>query len=159
MIHALYLCCFNLFFCNYQSVELTIDIPKEIQNEEIVVLSGTIYNGSAKNVAFWDIALFKSLYRGDTNWNIIIFKDGQQYFIPMAFFGKRSPPKVIKLKKGKKYLFEFSVSLKELSTDGLFSLDSIESGNYEIQLIVSLKTPKNVAIKSNTVKCYLNVKE
>lgn len=154
---ALSLCCLNLFFCNSQSIDVTIGIPKEIQSDEVVVLSGTIYNGSANNIAFWDIKLFQSLYRGDTHWNIIIFKDGQQYFIPMMVAGKSIPPKVIKLKKDEKYLFEIPISLKELSIDGFFPLDNIESGFYEVQLIVSLKTPKNTTIKSNMIKCYLNV--
>ena len=134
---ALSLCCLNLFFCNSQSIDLTIDIPKEIQSNDVVLLSGTIYNGSTNNIAFWDIKLFQSLYRGDTHWNIIIFKDGQQYFIPMVFAGKSVPPKVIKLKKGEKHLFEIPISFKELSTDGFFPLYNIESGFYEIQLIIS----------------------
>ena len=158
MLLALSLCCLNLFFCNDQSIDVTIDIPKEVQSNETVLLSGTIYNGSTSNIAFWDCKLFQYLYRGDTHWDLAIFKDGQQYFIPMVIAGKSIPPKVIKLKKGKKHLFGIPVSFKELSTDGFFPLNSIESGFYEIQLIVSLKTQKNATIKSNTVKCYLNVK-
>ena len=46
------LCYLNLFFSNYQNIDVTIDISKETQNDGIVVLSGTIYNGSAKNVFF-----------------------------------------------------------------------------------------------------------
>jgi len=160
MTLTLLLYCLNLFFWNYQNVDITIDISKEIQNDEVVVLSGTIYNDSAKNISFWEIQLFKSLYnRGDINWELVILKEGKQYFIPMATFGKRLPPKLIKLKKNKKYLFEIPVSFKELSTDGFSLLDNIESGYYEVQLIVSLKTPKNTTIKSNIVKCYLSVKE
>ena len=95
MILALSLCFLSSFFYNYQNIDITIDIPKEIQNREVVVLSGTIYNGSANNIAFWDIQLFESLYRGDTHWEIIILKERQQFFIPMVVFGKRIPPKVI----------------------------------------------------------------
>ena len=156
---ALSLCCLNLFFCNSQSIDVTIDVPKEIQSDEVIMLSGTIYNGSANNISFWDIKLFQSLYRGDTHWHITIFKDGQQYFIPMVVAGKSVPPKVIKLKKGAQHLFEIPISFKKLSTDGFFPLDSIESGFYEIQLSISFKIPKNTTIKSNMIKCYLNVKE
>lgn len=159
MVLTLSLCYLNLFFCNYQNVVLTIDIPKEIQSNGVVLLSGTICNGSAKNISFWDIKLHKSLYRGDIHWDIIILKEEQRLFIPIVFFGKTIPPKEIKLKKNGKFLFEIPVSLEELSTDGFTPLDSIESGEYEIQLIVTLKTPKNNTIKSNKVKCYFNVKE
>lgn len=160
MILALSLCYLNLLFCNYQNVDLTIDFPKEIQSNEIALLSGTICNGSAKNISFWDIQLHNSLYQNDDiHWDIIILKEEQRFFIPMVFFGKTTPPKVIKLKKNERFLFEIPVSFKELSTDGFFPLDNIESGEYEVQLIVSLKTPKDTIIKSNTVKCYLNVKE
>ena len=160
MIPALFLCCLNLFFCNNQSIDITINIPKEIQSNEVVMLSGTIYNSSVSNIAFWDFQLYQSVYRGDPNWMIHIFKDGQQYCISTVFFRKSAAlPKMIKLKKSKKYLFEIPVLFKELSMNGFSTLDSIESGEYEIQLIVSLKTPKNTTIKSNTVKCYLNVKE
>ena len=69
----------------------------------------------------------------------------------MVTFGKRPPPKVIKLKKNEKYLFEIPVSSKELSTNGYIPLDSIESGYYDVQLTVSLKTPKNTTINSNTI--------
>jgi hypothetical protein len=156
---ALALCYLNLLFCNYQKVDLTIDIPKVIQSNEVALLSGTICNGSAKNISFWNVQLHNSLYRGDIHWDIIILKEEQRFFIPIVFFGKTAPPKVIELKKNGKFLFEIPVSFKELSKDGFLSLDSIESGKYEIQLIVSLKIPKNTTIKSNTVECYLNVNE
>lgn len=159
MVLALSLCYLNLLFCNYQNVDLRIDIPKEIQSNEIALLSGTICNGSAKNISFWDIQLHNSLYQSDIHWDIIILKEEQRFFIPMVFLGKTTPPKVIKLKKNERFLFEIPVSFKELSTDGFFPLDNIESGEYEVQLIVSLKTPKNTTIKSNTVNCYLNVKK
>lgn len=119
------------------------------------MLSGTIYNGSANNIAFWDCKLFQSIYRSDTHWDIVIHKDERQYFISTVFFGKSVPPKVIKLKKGEKHLFEIPVSFKELSIDGFSPLDSIESGEYKVQLIVSLKTPQNTTITSNIAKCYL----
>ena len=145
------LCYLNLFFSNYQNIDVTIDISKETQNDEIVVLSGTIYNGSAKNIFFWEIQLFESLYRGDIHWELVILKEGKQYFIPMVTFGKRISPNPIKLKKNEKYLFEIPVSFKELSTNGYIPLDSIESGYYDVQLTVSLKTPKNTTINSNTI--------
>jgi hypothetical protein len=154
---ALFLCCLSSFFCDYQDVNVTINIPEEVQNDEIVMLSGTIYNGSAKNIAFWNIELFKSLYRGDMHWHIIILKEGQQFFIPKVLFNRILPTKVIKLKKNEKYVFEIPISFRELSIDGFLPLDSIESGDYEIQLIVSLKKPQKTAIRSNTVKFYLNV--
>jgi len=144
----------NLFFCNYQNVYVTIDISKEIQNDEVVVLSGTIYNGSKRNISFWEIKLFKSLYRGDIHWELVILKEEKRYFIPMISF-KSLPPKVIKLKKNRKYFFEIPVSFKELCTDRFFLLESIESGNYEVQLIVSLRTPRNTTIKSNTIQLTL----
>jgi hypothetical protein len=122
------------------------------------MLSGTICNNSANSISFWECKLFQSVYRGDIHWDIVIIKDEQRYCIPKVFFGKSDLPKVINLKKGEKYLFEIPVLLKELSTDEFSPLNSIESGFYEIRLIVSLKTPRNSTIKSNTVKCYLNVK-
>jgi len=159
MILSLFLCCLNLTFCNNQNIDITIDIPKEIQNNKVVILSGIISNSSANDISFYDFKLFQSSYKGDINWNIKILKDKQEYFIPMTIAGKSIPPKVIKLKAGEKHLFEIPISFKELSTDGFFPLDSIESGFYEVQLIVSLKKPKNTTIKSKIVRCYLNVKE
>ncbi|NDV80283.1 hypothetical protein D0T57_15170 [Dysgonomonas sp. 511] len=41
---TLFLCYFNFFFCNYQDIDLTVDIPKEIQSNEVVFLSGAICN-------------------------------------------------------------------------------------------------------------------
>ena len=150
MIYALFY--LNLLFFNYENVNVTIYISKEIQSDKVVILSGTIYNGSTKRISFWETQLFKSLYKGDTHWDLVILKNGKRYFIPLVFFEKRLPPEVIKLKKNEKYFFEIFVSFKELSTDRFSILDNIKSGYYEVQLTGSLKTPKNTTIKSNKVE-------
>ncbi len=152
--------CLQLLCCDYHNITLSIDIPKEIASNEIVMIEGKLSNESENTISFWDFELFKSLYRGDNHWNIIICKEGQQYFIPSVIFGKRGNfPKIIKLKKHEKYSFQIPITFKELSTDGFLSINDVESGYYEVQLTVSLKKPKNIDIKSNIIKFRLNVKD
>lgn len=155
---GLFLCCMSFVFFDYQNVDVTIDVPKKIKSDEVIMLSGTISNNSEKKISFKEIELLQSLYRGDYTWKIIILKDGKRFFISEAFF-HGPPKKVIKVKKNKKYSFEIPISIQDSSEDGYFPLGCIESGYYDIQLALRLNSPKNTVVKSNVVKFYLENQE
>ena len=81
-------------------------------------------------------------------WQVEIYKDGVQYYIPFIF-RKRDLKRTV-VKKQSKYFFQIFVCLNKLSKDGYFLSEVAKSGEYQIQLLAKFVKPK-IEIKSNVI--------
>lgn len=134
---------------------LAIEISYSQSPNGTFLLNVDIFNKSNHSISLPIFEMFNdSVYCLNPTWEVIIKKDGINYYMPWILC--RGEIKKLRIKRQNKYEFQIPLRFDKISKNAFdFSNENLDYGEYEIMLRVKLLTSKTDYL-SNLIKIDYN---